>query len=152
MTDVEIVRILREDFKGVEKAVIGLGREVSGMSGQLTSLAKDVERNRSLIDKLQDEDATGRIEIEGLKNRKVSTVPRMPAGWGGVALKYVPWLIPLLFAAGVWAGTGGDDEAALEAWRDVSHGLSAVTQRLDSIEQTVGDTDCDMDTDSEGNQ
>lgn len=152
MTDVEIVRILREDFKGVQKAVIGLGREVSGLSTKVESICSDVDRNRALIDKLQDEDATGRIEIAGLKNSKISSAPRMPAGWGGIALKYAPWLIPLLFAAGVWAGTGGDDEAAAKAWRDVSHGLSTVTQRLDSIEQTVGDTDCDIDTDSEGNQ
>lgn len=152
MTENELVRFLHTEMQGLVKSVNGIGREVSGISGKLDGICADVERNRTAIGELQREDATGRIEIEGLKNRKVSTTPRMPTGWGGIALKYAPWLIPLLFAAGVWAGTGGDDEAAAKAWRDVSHSLSAVTQRLDSIEQTVGDTDCDMDTDSEGNQ
>ena len=149
MTENELLRYLHAEMQSVSSAVNGIGREVSGISGKLDGICADVERNRTAIVELQREDATGRIEIEGLKNRKISTTPRMPTGWGGIALKFAPWLIAVLFSAGVWVGTGGDEEAATEALRDVSEAMTIMSHRVEAVEDTL-DEEFDTDTDTDG--
>ena len=135
MTDQEMLGLLRADIRGVSDAVIGLGREVSGLHVKIDTVCSEVERNRADIRDLQREDATGRVEIEALRGNR----SRPPGASGGLALLPVlravgPWLAAVLVGLGVYLGSGGDEAAMANAIRAVNDTTIKLTRKIDRLE------------------
>lgn len=140
MTETELLRSLKEDFRSVTTSVNNFGREISAMSSTLDGVSRDVRDHAEKILEIREleltcparaREITGAVE---LKSQRSSTSP-LSSNPPAVALlvKLAPWLLFAGVAVGSLLSANGEAKASAQAIKDLAATVAEVQRAVGAV-------------------
>jgi hypothetical protein len=141
MTETELLRSIKDDFRSVTDSVNGLGREISSMSSTLAAVCQDVrdhEEKISEISKLEltcparAREVTGAIDTRTRGAQSLAPKSSTPSSVA-LLVKLAPWILFLGVSVGAFLAANGEAKASAQAIKDLAASVAAVQRAVNVV-------------------